>query len=120
MSKDNCSFIHINIRSDISQFENNLPNIHQKFTFIGLSETWINEGTADLFSINVCEHKLRSCRREGGIAIFIRDHVSCTLRNDLIVFQTDIESIFIEVEGKYMNSYIKITHKVACFSNSKH
>ena len=62
LSKDNCSFIHLNIRSmmkNMSQFENYLQNIHHKFTFIGLSETWINEGTADLFSINgyLCEHK---------------------------------------------------------------
>ena len=34
-----------------SQFKNYLQNIHHKFTFIGLSETWNNEGTADLFSI---------------------------------------------------------------------
>ena len=52
---------------NMSQFENYPQNIHQKFTFIGLSETWINEGTAYLFSIN--EHKFRSCKRGGGISI---------------------------------------------------
>ena len=61
ISNDNYSFIHLNIRSvmkNMSHFVNYLQNIHHKFTFIGLSETWINEGTADLFSINgyVCEH----------------------------------------------------------------
>ena len=59
ISKDNCSFIHLNIRTvmeNMSQFYNYLQNIHHTFTFIGLSETW----------------------------------------NDLIVFQTDFESIFIK------------------------
>ena len=47
---------------NMSQFENYLHNIHHKFTFIVLSETWINEGTADLFSINgyLCEHKFHN------------------------------------------------------------
>ena len=67
-------------------------------------------GTADLFSINVyvCEHKFRSCKRGGDISSFIRNQVAYILRNDLIVFQTDFESIFIEVEGKYMNSDVNV------------
>ena len=75
-----------------------------------MSETWINEATAYLFSINVyvCEHKFRSCKRGGGISIFFRDQVAYILKNDFIVFQTDFESIFIEVEGKYMNSDVNV------------
>ena len=86
-----CSFIHLNIRrvmKNMSQFDNYFQNIHHKFTFISLSERWINEGTSDLFSINgyVCEHTFRSCKRGRGLSIFIRDQISYTLRNDLIVF----------------------------------
>ena len=59
-----------------------------------------------LFSIigYVCEPKFRSCKRGGGISICISDQIPYTLKNDLIVFQTDFESIFIEGDGKYMNS----------------
>ena len=42
----------------------------------------------------VCEHKFRWCKRGGSILIYIQDQDSYTLKNNLIVFQTDLESIF--------------------------
>ena len=113
ISEDNSSFIHLNIRSAVesmSQFENYLQNIYHKFTFIGLSGTWINKLNADLFSIHgyICENKFRACKRRRIILICIMDQVPSTLRNDLIIFQIYVECIFIEVEGKYLKSDVSV------------
>ena len=50
------------------------------------------------------ENNYRKSREGGGVSIFIKEGIEYKLRPDLAIFNEDIESVFIEVDGSYVNS----------------
>ena len=60
----------------------------------------MNENNVDLYyfdgyvTINGC----RKQRRGGGVSLYIRDEISFATRNDLVCFDSEMESIFIEID----------------------
>ena len=70
------------------------------FSLIGISETWLNENNVDLYDLNGYV-KIKGCRKErrgGGVSLYIRDEISFATRNDLGYFDSEMESIFMEID----------------------
>ena len=100
--------LHINIHS-IPEKIDMLKEILLKFEeinieidFILLCETFLKDHIQHLYRIP--GYKLVSRNRQvlgkGGVAIYIRDHISFKIRNDLSVFhEGEFESIFVETTG---------------------
>lgn len=97
------SFIHLNIRSipkNIDSLTSYLESLNFLFNFIGLSETWFNDVTSPLYGIDGYSHEkvFRSNRRGGGVSLFIKENIVYSVRSDLNNFESDAETIFIEVD----------------------
>ena len=60
----------------------------------------MNENNADLYDLNgyVTIKGYRKQRRGGGVSLYIRDEISFAIRNDLGFFDSEMESIFIEID----------------------
>ena len=72
---------HINLRSinaNLSAFECYLDMLQMKFSVIGITETWLNKSTCDLYSlINYeMEEQHRDHKSDGGVALFIKMKLS--------------------------------------------
>ena len=109
ISRKNLGIIHFNARSapkNLTHIECFLDCLDFSFPFVCTSETWFDESNADLYNIKGYrqENNYRSSRRGGGVSIFIKEGIEYKLRPDLAIFNVDIESIFIEVDGSYVNS----------------
>ena len=46
----------------------------------------------------------RENKKGGGVGFYVKDHLSFTLRNDIMKMDDSIETIWIEVRGKNKNS----------------
>ena len=74
--------------------------LEYEFSFIGISETWLNDKNFDLYDFNGYV-TIKGCRKErrwGGVSLYIRDEISFATRNDLWYFDSEMESIFIELD----------------------
>ena len=72
-----------------------------KFSFIVLTETWLSEGTEELYGIqnyNVV-NRFRKGRKGGCVTLYINENIPCVIRNDLEFFDSEMESLFIEVDN---------------------
>ena len=71
-----------------------------KFSFIGLTETWLDESKEALHDIvnYTCLHRYRHNRRGSGVTIAVRNGIAFKVRSDLEFFDSEMESVFIEVE----------------------
>ena len=100
---DNCfSLIHMNIRSapsHLQEFESLLDSLNSDFSIIALSETWFSDATIDTYGILGYNHvyNYRSEKRGGGVSLYIKDDLEYTRRNDLSIFNTSLESCFVEL-----------------------
>ena len=87
------SMCHVNIRSakkNIGSFENYLSLLDIKFTIIGVTETWFQEHDASLYNLDgyhIAEKhscwETRVNRLGGGVAIYIQNHLSFSVRPDI-------------------------------------
>ena len=59
-----------------------------------------------LFSIDGynCESAHRSSRRGGGVSLYIKEHIGYKQRSDLDILNEIMESKFIEIDKKYVNT----------------
>ena len=97
------SMFHMNIKSlpkhfdELQQYINMIEN---DFSVIGISKTWLNENNADLYDLNghVTIKGCRKQRRGCGVPLYIRDEISFATRNDLGFFDSEMESILIEID----------------------
>ena len=101
--------IHFNLRSapkNLCHVEDYLDCLDFSFPIVAASETWFNDSTVDLYELRGYqqENNYRENRRGGGVSIFIRDGIEYKLRPDLDIYNDAIETIFIEIEGKCVNS----------------
>ena len=102
-SKTSFSVFHLNIRSlpkHHAELTDYLDELKLDFNVIGLSETWLNEVTHDLYNIDNYNHvhKYRENRKGGGISLFIREHLQFKILDDICIFDTSLEFLFIELD----------------------
>ena len=103
LTSDCFSLLHCNIRSipkNLYDFELYLSGLGIRFTVMAFSETWLNSTNCSLYNIegyNV-ESAYRSCRRGGGVSLYIREHIVYAPRTDLNIFNDLMESMFIEID----------------------
>ena len=101
---ENFSILHINSRSICKNFDSLLTLIHSlknfSFSVIGISETWLNKNSPDVF--NICDYEMIHVDREnirgGGVALYVHKTLKYKIRNDILF--PGIENIFVEIENK--------------------
>ena len=96
------SMLHFNIRSapkNMVNFENFLYSLNTEFSLIGLTETWFNNVTADLYDMQRYSsvHNYRTGRTGGGVSIFVKSDISFHKRCDLFCCDNELECVFIEI-----------------------
>ena len=103
------SLCHINMRSlkaNMDDFENYMNMLNIKFSIIGVTETWLNDATRDLYVWDDYElierHRLNKIG--GGIGSFVKTGVSFKYRDDLTIFGDHCESLFIEIDKSVFGS----------------
>ena len=100
-----------NIRSLPKHFDElqmYLDSLNYKFPFVGLCETRLNSDKEDLYCLDGYEpiHRYRTTRCGGGVSLLINNDfcVEYKRREDLEFFDSEMESIFIEVEKTCFNT----------------
>src|SRR6185312_15771533 len=112
ISNSSLSAVFLNIRSLQKNFDefNTYINLYRiKPMFIGLSEIWLKPNTpSNLFQLDgyvfVTEARdttvLTKCNH-GGVGIYVREDLLCTIRYDLSLIFKDVnlcETLFLEVD----------------------
>jgi hypothetical protein len=97
------SFLNLNIRSipkNIDHLSLYLDLLNISFSFIGITETWLNENSVSNYGLNgySSESFYRKSQRGGGVTIFIRENIPYIKRDDLNIFGDECESVFIEID----------------------
>ena len=74
-----------------------------KFSFIGLSETWLDDNKEEFYDIKGYSsvNRYRKDKKDGGVSLYIRKGITFMLRNDLDYFDSEMETVFIEID-KYI------------------
>ena len=117
------SVFHVNLRSvnaNLSHLEHYLQLLNFKFPVIGITETWLNDNTCDLFSLPTYSfiERHRQSKSGGGVGLFIKDGIKYQERLDLGIFTEACESLFIEIDKSEFNSgkniIIGVTYRPHC------
>ena len=81
---------------------------NHKFDIVALSETWLKDNKHQYEYVQIPGYNTvfrnRENKKGGGVGFYVKDHVSFTLRNDIMKMDDSIETIWIEVRGKNKNS----------------
>ena len=104
-SNSNCfSLFHLNIRSfkkhsvDLEEY---LSTLNTSFSAIGLSETWLDNTSNDLYIVSIPGYHFISKPRPvgpgGGVGIFLCDTYEYKKRCDLESMNCVLESVFVEI-----------------------
>ena len=121
----NASFFHLNIKSlpkHYNELNLYLDSLKVKFSFIALTETWLSEGTEQLFGVHnyYVVNRFRKGRKGGGVTLYINDNIPHIIRNDHEFFDSEMESLFIEVYSNVFqtsfNIIIGIVYRMPCSS----
>lgn len=107
--KDKMSFFHLNIKSlpkHLNELEMYLDSLNLNFSFIGLSETWLDGDKKELYYLSSYNsvNKYRHGKRGGGVSVYVKENIPFTERNDLVYFDSEMESVFIEIESNVYNT----------------
>jgi len=102
IDENSFSIFHTNIRSipkNLNNLENYLSMLNFGFSIVGVSESWLKDTNSSLFGLEgyQCEHECRPFKTGGGVSIFIRENIEYIKRSDLSINNTNIESLFIEL-----------------------
>ena len=115
-SDKDLSLLHLNARSLPCNFGNliNLLNsIDHTFSFIGITESWLQDNSPPLFEMKGYR-MLRADRqtgRGGGAVLYIRDDVPFKVIDDIPIL-IDFQTIFVEIENpKGKNIVIGVTYR---------
>ena len=102
ISKNDLNFMHFNIRSLNKNFEQLnllLDNIEINNFVIGLTETWFQDQPHSYYSLS--HHNLifnnRVAKRGGGVAMYVPDHFTFNVLDDINLMNQGMESVFIEI-----------------------
>ena len=103
------SFFHVNVKSlpkHYDELDLYLNSLDMKFSFLAFTETWLNEANNDLYGwpgYN-CINKYRKGRKGGGVSLAIQNKISYKARNDLEHFDSEMESLFIEIDSSVFST----------------
>ena len=105
----NLSLIHFNARSlskNMNQWSSYLNSLNFKWNIIGVSETWLNNDNAHLYTFNGYSHYYltRDKKKGGGVSIFVVNDINVISRHDLNVMNDFMEVVFIEIPKEYYKS----------------
>ena len=103
------TMIHSNIRSipcNLNSFDAYLENLSINFTVIAFTETWLKDTNAHAFGMDGYNsvHNCRPDRKGGGIALYVKDCISFSVRKDLFYNNDNIETAFIEVDRGHLGT----------------
>ena len=103
------SFFHINIKSLPKHFDDldlYLNSLDYTFSFVGLTETWLDESKHDLFDLPGynCVNRFRKGKKGGGVTLCLRYGIPYKIRDDLQYFDSEMESVFIEIDSTYFGT----------------
>ena len=87
------------MNKNLGAFENYIESLHHKFNVFGFTDTWLKDSDCGLFSIPGYDmtKKHRSDRPGGVVAVFVNDDLKYSVRDDIDIFNSCMESLFIEV-----------------------
>ena len=91
---------------NLNDFENYIGHLDHNFTIIGFSETWLQEFNCNLYGLNgyTIVERHRSTPG-GGVAVCISDDVNFMERQDLELFDENMESVFVEINKSQVQSF---------------
>ena len=97
------SLFHLNVKSiskHYDELELYLNSLDFKFSFIGLSETWLDDNKEEFYDLKGYSsvNRYRKDKKGGGVSLHIRKDITFILRNDLDYFDSEMETIFIEID----------------------
>ena len=100
---------HLNIKSlskHYDELDTYMNCLEYKFVFIGLADTWLNEDKQSFFDLQnyTSINKFREGRKGGGVSLQILQNIPYIKRNDLAHFDSEMESIFIEIDKCVYNT----------------
>ena len=101
-ANSNClSFFHLNIRSlprHVDNLINYLSSINNKFSIIGISETWLQSNDSiNLESYNFV-HNYRRDRLGGGVGLYVDNSLNYRPHSDLSCDDSEcVESLFVKI-----------------------
>ena len=103
------SIFHLNIKSiskHYDELDTYLNSLEYKFAFIGLTETWLDEGKQSFFDLEnyTSMNKFREGRKGGGVSLQILQNIPYIKINELAHFDSEMESIFIEIDKCVYNT----------------
>ena len=103
------SIAHLNTQSLASTFDAfHLMLENHKFDIVALSETWLKDNKHQYEYVQIPGYNTvfrnRENKKGGGVGFYVKDHLSFTLRNDIMKMDDSTETIWIEVRGKNKNS----------------
>jgi len=114
----NFSILHINAQSlhnKIGKLLDLMNNIKIKFTVIAVSETWSNDTNECFLNIPGYKRHLKSRvnRTGGGVALFVQDNLSFTVRKDLDNIMPDyVDTAFVDViEGRNSKFTVGVVYR---------
>ena len=105
VNKEDCSIMHVNIRSIPANFNNFLSymsNIDHSFSVIVFSETWLTPANIDACSIVGYNHVglTRDDRKGGGVSLLISEKLMYTEFQELNIVEDYIECVFVKIMDK--------------------
>ena len=102
-SKLPLSLFHMNIRSlpkHFDELEIYLNSLNHEFSFIGITESWLHKDNSELYGLSkyTSIDLYRNGIKGGGVSLYLRDSIMFKRRQDLEIFDSDLETIFIEID----------------------
>ena len=97
------SLFHLNVKSiskHYDELEWYLNSLDFKFSFIGLSRTWLDDNKEEFYDLKGYSsvNRYRKDKKGGGVLLHIRKYITFILRNDLDYFDSEMETVFIEID----------------------
>ena len=98
------SIIHFNVRSLKANYDTLslcLTKLDFSFKAIGLTETWLNEANADLYTLNNYNHiyRYREGQVGGGVSLYLNSNLVYKERRDIEnYFVSSAEAVFVETK----------------------
>ena len=83
-----------------------LNSLDFKFSFIGLSETWLDDNKEEFYDLMVIPVSIdiEKNKKGGGVSLHIQNGIPFILRNDLDYFDSELETVFIEIDKFIFNA----------------
>ena len=115
LNKDNFSNLHLNIRSlnlNIDNFTEFLASLNGNFGVIVLTKSSCDEiaNENSLLSLNnyYSVHQTRNNQKGGGICIYIHKQLEFKLKNDIYIFNNEIETCSVEIISSKSKNFVVI------------